>query len=303
MNIFRLYNQNKVTFWIIVIVIVLFLMIIQLLNNLVVQENKKEKDNTITNEKLYENKMTIEEPITQKQVQEDSRLIIDQFIKYCNSNNIDQAYNLLTTQCKQNVFPTIEVFENNYVRINFKTQRFYEKELYKGSTYKITFYENMISTGNINEEFNQDYYTIEKENGETKLNISNYIRRQEINKRTKNNFFEVEVIQKDTYMEYEIYELKITNLSQNTIKLDTKQKTKTMYLLDENDAIYYATSHEVLDNNLLIKPLSTNTIFIKYTKEYKNKSSKKLVFEDIILNYDAQKNESEQEKAKVEINV
>lgn len=305
MNIFRLYNQNKVAVWTVIIIIVFFIFIIQVINNLLVDQHKSENENNnvVINEKLYQNKIAIEETITEEQVKEDVELIIDQFIKYCNLSNAQEAYNLLTEECKQQAFPNIETFEKNYLKINFDTQKLYKKERYKGNTYKITLYENMLNTGNTNKESKQDYYTIQKKNGEIKLNISSYVERSEIGKKNKNNYFEVEVVKKDTYIEYETYELKITNLSENTIMLDTKQKTKTMYLLDENNTKYYAAGHEILDTNLVIKPSYTNTLLIKYTKEYKSNTSKKLVFEDIILNYDYQKNKTEQEKSKIEINV
>ena len=82
--------------------------------------------------------------------------------------------------------------------------------------------------------------------------------------------------------------------------LDSKENTKTMYLVGKNDVKYYSLSHEVLINNLIIKPKSTTTIFVKYNKEYNsNQTVNELVFSDIILDYDSYKNKNEKIDRKI----
>lgn len=301
MNIFRLYHQNRIAFWISISAIIVFVIVIHTINAIIANH---EEQNIITiDEKQYENKIAIEEQISDEQVEEKEELVIDQFIKYCNAKNIQSAYSLLSDECKEEIFPTLEIFQKNYVTLNFDAQKLYSKERYSANTYQVTFYENMLNTGNVNTKSNQDYYTIVKQDGKSKLNISNYIGRQSINKKTENDKLQIQVIQKEIYMEYEIYEIKVTNLSQNTVVLDTKENTKTMYLTDKNNVKYYATSHEIIENSLYIKPMATNTIYIKYTKEYKSNSSRKLVFEDIVLDYIENTKAEEYKKVKIEVSI
>ncbi len=299
MGIFRLYNQNRVMFWTIVSAIIVVLLVVHIMNSIVKTNNEKPK-NIVIDEKLYENKLDIDEQISDEQVEEEKELIIDQFIRLCNSKNTQSAYNLLSEECKEELFPTLEAFQQNYVTINFNTQKLYGKKQYKGNTYEITFYENMLVTGTSSNS-QKDYYTIVNRDGKSKLNISNYVKRENTNRTTKNNYLQVEVVKKDIYIDYEVYELKVTNLTPNTIILDTKENTKTMYLTDEKGIIYYSAGHEVLDSSLLIKPKATNTIQIKYTKGYKSNNSQKLYFEDIVLN-DMQ-NTNEDKKIKMEVNI
>ena len=61
--------------------------------------------------------MDINEAVTEEQVKENKELIIDQFIKYCNSKDINNAYNLLSDDCKNEVFKNIETFNNNYIKV------------------------------------------------------------------------------------------------------------------------------------------------------------------------------------------
>lgn len=301
MNIFRLYHQNRITFWLVISAIIVFIIVIHTINAIIA--NQEEQNTIHIDEKQYERKIPIEEQISDTQVEEKEDLVIDQFIKYCNAKNMQSAYSLLSNECREEIFPTLEIFQKNYVETNFGTQKLYSKELYSSNTYQVTFYENMLNTGNVNTKSNQDYYTIVKQDGKSKINISNYIGRQLINRKTENNKLQIQVIQKEIYMEYEIYEIKVTNLSQNTVILDTKENTKTMYLTDKNNVKYYATTHEITDNSLYIKPMATNTIYIKYTKEYKSNAPKKLVFEDVVLDYIENTKIEEYKKMKIEVNI
>ena len=136
----------------------------------------------------------------------------------------------------------------------------------------------------------EDYFTIQKEKGITKLNINNYIQTKEINKTSENEYLKMEVTKRKIYKEYEEYELRVTNLTYKTILLDSKESTKTMYLKGKNSVSYYALSHELLLNNLCIRPKATQSLLIKYNKEYNsNQTINQLIFEDVILNYDEYK--------------
>lgn len=162
-------------------------------------------------------------------------------------------------------------------------------------------YNNGLSTGKQEESFAEDYYTIIKQDNENKLNISSFVKSEKIEKTTREDNLKVEVVKKLVYMEYEIYEFNITNLTQNPLLLDTKQKTRTMYLLDKNNVKYYAAGHEVADTLLKILPNATNKIRIKYIKELKTNTADKVVFEDIVSNY--LENSNNNQKTKIEVNI
>ena len=271
------------------------------MNNLTIKKSREKVSNVKVNPKLYENKIDINEPVTEEQVKENRELIIDKFIKYCNAKDITNAYNLLSDDCKNEVFKNIETFNNNYIKVNFEEQRLYSKEKYNGSTYKVQLYNNGLSTGKQEESFAEDYYTIIEQDNEEKLNISSFVKSEKIERITNINNIKVNVSKKLVYMEYEIYEFNITNLTQNPLLLDTKQKTNTMYLLDKNGVKYYATGHEVANTLLKILPNATNKIRIKYIKELKTNTANKAVFEDIVLNY--LENSNNDKKTKIEVNI
>lgn len=289
MNIFRYYHQNRKMIWLVIIAIIILIIAIQALNNSVKNQNKNNSNNII-NEKEYENNLNINVLISEEKVKEDEELIIDQFLRYCNAKKVEEAYALISEDCKKELFPTIEYFKQNYYNPQFSTTKLYSKEHFTGNTYKIKLYDDILTTGSVNNNSTEDYFTIKKENNSVKLNISNYIDSKNINKSSTNDKLQVKVIKKQIYKEYEKYEIQITNLTYDTILLDSKENTKSMYLVGENNVRYYSLSHELLNENLIIKPKATISIFIKYNKEYNsNKIVNQLVFSDVILNYDLYK--------------
>lgn len=294
MNIIRFYNQNKKNIWIMIIAIILIIIAIHTLNN-IVKNNKKEKANAIKNiinEEEYENNLNINTLLSDNDVEEDKSLIIDQFIRYCNANKVEQAYNLLSENCKKGLFPTIEIFKQNYYNKIFSTTKLYSKERFIGKTYKIKLYEDILSTGSTNSKTIEDYYTIEKSDNKTKININNYIGQKDINKTSKSRVLEVSVLDKQIYKEYEEYQVKVTNTSNKTIMLDSSESTKTIYLVGDKNIKYYSLSHEIITNDLIIRSNETKTINIKFSKEYNsNNKINSLVFSDIILDYDIYKSQ------------
>lgn len=290
MNIFRYYNQNRKMIWLVIGAIVILIIALQAINGIIkIQNENRELNNTI-NEKEYKNNLNINVLISEENIKEDEKLIIDQFLRYCNARKVEEAYSLLTNNCKEQLFPNIEYFKKNYYNIHFVTTKLYSKEQFIGNTYKIKLYDDILSTGSINSNSVEDYYTIEKQGNEVKLNICNYIGDIEINKSKTDENIQIKVIKKQVYKEYEQYELEVTNLTYKTILLDSKENTKTMYLTGENNVKYYCLSHEMLLENLIINPKSTKKVFLKYSKEYNsNRTLKNLIFSDIILDYEVYK--------------
>ena len=295
MNIFRYYNQNRKIIWLVIIAIVILIIAIQAINGIIKNQKEERKNITIINEKDYENNLNINVLISDEKVKEEKELVIDQFLRYCNASKIEEAYSLLTDNCKKQVFPSIEYFKQNYYNIHFSSTKLYSKEKFRANTYKIILYDDILSSGNINTNKVEDYYTIETKDGISKINISNYIGEKTFySKGFADENLQIKVLKKQIYKEYEQYEIEVTNLTYNTILLDSKENTKTMYLVGNNNVKYYSLSHEVLNNNLIIKPKSTTTISIKYNKEYNsNQTVNKLVFSDIILDYNSYQNKNE----------
>lgn len=222
--------------------------------------------------------------VSNKTYKEQSELI-DNFIKYCNEGNAQKAYELLSANCKEVMFPTLEYFINNYVKVVFSENRIYSIKNWTGSTYKVSITENILATGKYNNGVAiEDYFTIVTENGKNRLNINSFISRTSSTKKASNNGLDLEVLYKDTYMDYVIFTVKASNKTDKIISLDSGKSTQNMYIVDNNSVKYLSARNEILGANLRVLPNSENTVEIKYYSSYvSTKTINSMIFNDIIL--------------------
>lgn len=298
-KLIRFFNQNRKKIWMTILIIVFILGIIQLLNYLT-KVNKEKNVNQITNvieinntdKELISDKSAITgESVSNTKLKNDTE-IINEFVKYCNEQNVDLAYEMLSEECKEEMFPTIEDFYNIYYSKLFNgDKKTHTLENWSGNIYQVRFTGDILSTGDLtNNQTKQDYITTVKEDGEKKLNINNYIGRENLNKTTEYKNVKITVTTVDTYMDYEIYNLSIENDSENDILLDTSDDTNSVYLLDNKDMKYYFYSNEIITNKLMVKSKFAKSLQIKFNNSYSsNRKINRLVFSKFVLNYDEYK--------------
>ena len=218
---------------------------------------------------------------------------IEEFVKYCNEHNTEEAYNMLSDSCKEEVYPSLDSFISYYYEPLFTNgQRNYSIQNWTGDTYIVKFTEDLLATGkSASDSTYQDYITIEEENGETKLNINKYIGKEELNKTAQKDGIEITVLNRFKYMDYEEYELEITNTTENTILLDQLTETDNIYLTDTNDIRHTSYSNEIVKNDLLIYSKYTKNIKIKFDNPYiKGRKIKNLCFSKVEKNYNPDNN-------------
>ena len=273
------WNQNKRKILITIAVIALIIIIIQIANAMVKEQNKKDSNNQI-GQNIVANDITkpsesvvSNDKLTEKETKENSDFI-EQFVNYCNQHKIEEAYNLLTDDCKAELYPTKEIFTSNYVNQIFGEQVNYELQLwYTASncyTYRITYNKgNLLQTGGQASTGNfLDYITLIKQNGEYKLNINKFIRKEAINKQGSNNGIEVTINSKSIYVDYEIYHMTVQNDTQKTILLNNGTSTSNFSLIGRNNNIFTSVISEVPMSSLILNPKYRKTMDVKFNKIY-----------------------------------
>lgn len=297
MNLMRYYNQNRKKIWGILIIIASAFIFLRLLGYAYQKKDsnvpKIEKNTTIANTNttsLATNKSVVTGENLSKNQLQDATTVIDTFISYCNTRKLQKAYDLLTDECKMQMYDTLEVFEQSYYKDIFEEgDKTCSIENWVGNTYKVKIVDDLLTTGKSNSNYSkQDYITVKKEDNGYKLNINNYIGYKTINKTTTRNDITVEVISKNTYMENEEYTIKVTNNSKNKILLDSRLNTKTLAIQDDKEVQYSSYSHELAEPMLTIPSKQTKEITIKFYSSYvSSKNIKYIVFSDLVL-YDEQ---------------
>lgn len=216
---------------------------------------------------------------------------IEEFVSFCNDNNIEEAYNLLSTDCKNELYQTIDDFKNYYyVQLFSDKKRNYTIENWIDDTYMVRFTQDLLATGKpVNDSSYLDYITIVEENGEKKLNINKFIGIQEINKSEEVENVKIEVISRIKYMDFEKYNIKIENNTNGDILLDQLLDTKRIYLKDNNDMKHYSYSNEIVKDDLLVYAKHSKNIQIKFDNPYiTGRKIKTLCFSEVVFDYDPQ---------------
>lgn len=313
----RIINQNRKQILIAILAIVFVIILIQILNSVSKKNNEeklKELQNSASNyiSSAYDpSHSVISGGSVNEKNQTEVEEVIEQFITACNNGEIQNAYELLSTNCKEQIYPTLEKFKQTYYIQNFNTKKQYSIQSWTSGKliYKVELYEDVLSMGKVEADNSiQDFFTIVKEEGQTKLNISEYIGKSVINKELTKQGITVKVNYKNIYKDYEVYNITIENLTENSILLNSNESTKTIYLKGQNGATYTAYIYEISANIIELKNYNRVTTNIKFNKQYSTSNSvTSIVFEDIILNseeYKNMKNKLEYEnRVKIEIDI
>lgn len=309
-KILSFYNSNRRVIWIAILAIAFTIILLQTLNNDAKKRNSEintnDEINSSSNTTIYPNNQEdfLSSNYNSEKIQDEKLKLISAFLEKCNNGKIKEAYDLLSTDCKEEMFPVLEKFKNDYTDLVFNTAKTYDIKLWmsgKYSIYKISIYENALATGVVNNNAIDSYYTVVEENNDYKININNLIAKEELNTENSNDYVRINVISRKIYIDYEEYEIKITNNTQKTILMDGYRKNNSMYLQDSVGGKKTAYTNEIPERLLIINPLLSITRTIKFNKSYMEKiSSKGITFEDIILDYDEyKKQENKQEYSNV----
>lgn len=287
------YNQNRKKIWSLVIIIIFFLALLYTFNEIAKSNNKnkiEQKEIQLTNTSnneigIGENKESTKAN-TQNGNKSSNHSIIEQFVTYCNERDLESAYNMLTDDCKNEMFTDIGIFEKIYYNSTFENkQKEISLENWSNNTYLVKFTESALATGKIadtKEEQRVDYITVEEVDDEYKLNINSFIGYTELGKSYEKDDVKIDVIGKHTYMNYETYTIKISNNSdRDDITLDTLYDAESIYLEDGNGIKYPSYSGELSSSMLKVSSKHAKQIDIKFFSSYiAGKKIKRIVFSD-----------------------
>lgn len=292
MNIKRFIDQNRKSIWYIVIIIFFVLFAIKLLNSYYKEEEKRKKIEAA--ESVANSQEAEKQNITENDYTTESNsieLTMSSFVNYCNKRELEKAYNMLTEECKEAMFPTVEDFKKIYIDIVYKINREYDLVKWSTdrnkSTYLVTLYGNILATGGTDNS-TQEYYTfVEDDNGNYKLNVNNYIYGEDRNIVNTVSNITIKIGHVDIYEEYEEAKITITNNTAKTICLTGNKYKKNIYLKNLLGIGYSPLNSEFETREITMRPNSFQTFKIRFNKAYSaNNKATKLVLSDIILDYE-----------------
>lgn len=293
MNLRRFIDKNEELIKKVIIIVVFVLFIIKSLN--FIYEKDEEKKRIQSNENNTNSQNSKDTNITEEDYTTESNsmdITISSFVNYCNQRKIEEAYKMLTQECKNAMFPTVEDFEKIYINNVYNIKREYELTKWSAegnkTTCLVTLYGDLLATGGtVNSK--QEYYTfVEDDNGNYKLNINNYIYGEDRKSEIIFRNITVRINHVDIYEEYEEAKITIKNNTGKTICLTGNKYNKNIYLQNSSGTSYSSLSSKFDKENIVMKPNSVQSFTVKFNKLYSatNKATK-LVLSDVILDYES----------------
>jgi len=312
-NIIRLFNQNRKLIIIVVGVIAFIIIIIQLLNSIVKENNKNKNTNQIANIRENQEDLPSQSIITGEKVDTEvtksNVSIIEEFVEKCNNNDIEGAYNMLTDECKEALFPTQGDFESKYYNIIFTSKKVADIDNFRNGiglyTYRVKIYNNILSTGNASDtSSHQDYMTIDEKSENGKLNVYSFITSKQLGEEVEKDGVIVRVVRKEIYKDNEKYQVEVQNTNKNPIVLDTKESNNRIYIIDSNGTKYYSNVYDMSKVSLEIPANFTKEYTFKFNKIYNTGlTTKSINFIDIVIDYEGYINGTEDVSDRLVINV
>ena len=265
-NIIRFFNQNKKQIIKVILLIIFVIVIIQILNNMAKEKNKNNtaiEDKTIDYGKDYS---IISGEYKDEGTYRRETNILNQFANYCNEKKYEQAYALLTENCKEALYPNIETFIEGYCNKNFENKKTCKFQAWNEQTYLVEIRRDAMSTGVYSESnYIQDYYTVDG----NKLNISGFVKREQINKGKDEKNISVKVMNIDYYIDYTNVTLNITNNATTTMIVDTQHDPNSLTLEYNNGAKFKSNVAEIPTSELVVEAGNSKNITLQFQVGYK----------------------------------
>lgn len=274
------YQRNRAVIWFIVAVIVLFLLVTRQMDKYYKSAGGS-GSNTATSGSVY-NSTNTSSVITNvvKQTNDDYNEInekltdirltrqdkIDLFVQLCNSKKFDTAYEYISDDCKDVLYPTKQEFINSYGNVIFKTSKLYEVTSFKNNTYKVKYMDDSIATGRKSSTNGGiiDYITVD-DNG--KINISNFVSRKQLSVTSIAPYFTVYVKEVQTFVDYELYSIEVRNNTSADIYMNDVDNS-LLYLENDKGNIFYIDSSYMFDNVYYVTAGDLKEIKLKFNLNY-----------------------------------
>lgn len=296
-----LYQNINKKIYIVSFAIVFLLVIWTIISNLF--GINKEETNVTPNTSLYKPAETVisGKDITES-VYEGEENLIDIFMDYCNNGNVEEAYNMLSQDCKEVLYNTQEDFINHYYNEVFATKRECNLQSWISNgnyhTYRVRMIDDIMSTGDYENSSNfQDYMTVVTDGEDKYLNIGQFISKEELkNKTQETDELLISVDSVETYINYVEYSFSIQNKTDKVILMDTlEDASETMYLELSSKQRRTCNIGGLSSISLKIDSYSTKNIKIKYNKSAgaSDDKIKKIHFLNIIKDYEAYMNDKD----------
>ena len=202
--------------------------------------------------------------------------LIEKYVDFCNAKDYENAYNLLTDECKKNVFSdNIDNFKE-YIDSVFDTKKIYNIQNFSNKDgtyiYTVTILNDIMASGLTNEvleTYEETVVIIDNGTDDLKLSIKGYIKNENMDRMYEDEYIKINVTDLKVEYEYLTYKLTIRNKTENIVVLEDFSTTDEIYL----DTDYGKRKRtDFLLEPIVIYPGETKYYDFNFTKFYDEKA-------------------------------
>ena len=151
-----------------------------------------------------------------KKYQKPIENLVDTYFNYCNNGEYENAYNLITDECKKAYYPTLEEF-TAYVNHVFEgKKKIYTLQSYSIVdniyVYNIKILDDILANGTSDGYyFYEEKLILKEENGQMRLSIGEFINQDKPNIAVEDEYMKIEIVERTVDYDTETYRIKVTN--------------------------------------------------------------------------------------------
>ena len=150
----------------------------------------------------------------------------------------------------------------------------------------------------------QDYITIDESSENGKVNVNSFIYKNDVNKSVEKNGIVLTVLAQEVYKDNEKLQIKVENNTDKRILIDTRERSKSIYLVGSNSVVYGSNIAEIASVLYQIPSHISRTYKLRFNKTYSSSvKTSGIVFSDIVPDYEAYEQAPNETKDRVQISV
>ena len=170
-----------------------------------------------------------------KKLQDPIEKLIQEYIDHCNNKEYEAAYNMISQECREVLYPDISDFKI-YIDSIFDEKKVYYIQNYSNLDnkyiYSVCIFEDILATGLTGSqvEYYEEKFVITNNNGNLELAIREYIGENDIQNVYEDEYIKVSIENVVQKYETQEYTVKITNRSEYPIVLADGTENKEILL-------------------------------------------------------------------------
>lgn len=220
--------------------------------------------------------------------------LIEKYMNYCNNKEYENAYKMITKECRDKNYPTLEQFKLYVDHVFEGKKKIYNIQSYSivdnKYIYQIRILDDILANGtNDGYYYYEEKFVIVNDGGELKLSIAEYVEDENPNIVAEDNNMKVEIINISKDYETETYTIKVTNKTDKYIVLADNSYANEI-MLDLGEDTRKPTNNDL--EYFFVIPNSVSTHEFEFNKYYDSSlTAKRIIFSNVrvLKDYDWQK--------------